>query len=88
MVNARSDMVKTQAANSLLTHLKKPEKHEVELSIGVKEHSGLGDLKNMMVDLAQRQKDLIEGGATTKTVAHQSLIDVTPIEERTAEEDL
>jgi hypothetical protein len=82
MVNAKSEMVRMQAANSILTHLKKPEKQEVELSLGVKEHSGLSDLKNMLTDLAERQKTLIESGAPTKTIAHQSLIDVTPLEER------
>ena len=87
MLNARSEMVRMQAANSILTHLKKPEKHEVELNIGVKEHSGLNDMKNMLADLAQKQRDLIEGGSTTKSIAHQSLIDVTPLEERVGEED-
>lgn len=80
MVGAKSELVRTQAANSILTHLKKPEKQEIELSVGVREHSGLTDLKNMLTALAEQQQASIGAGTTTKEIAHQTLIQV-PVED-------
>ena len=81
MNNAKSEMVKFQAANSLLTHLKRPETKDVNINIGVKDDDGLQALNAMMLDLAERQKALIESGASTREIAHQKLIDVTPEEQ-------
>lgn len=90
MLNAKSEMVRMQAANSILTHLKRPEKVQVEMSLGDAETSGMQQLKETLNLLAQRQQDLIGQGVETKTIAHQKLgmamkapaadiIDVTPI---------
>ncbi len=73
MVNAMSEKVRTEAANSLLTHLKQPEKKKIELSIGMEESSGMGELKDMLSSLAQQQQDLITAGVSTKSIAHQKL---------------
>lgn len=73
MENAKSEKVQAEAANSLLTHLKKPEKTQVELDIGYKDNSGMEELRDMMAGLAQRQKELIGQGMSTKDVAHQPL---------------
>jgi hypothetical protein len=81
MINARSDLVRTQAANSILTHLKKPEKQEIELNVGVREHSGLNDLRNMLTNLAESQQAAIGAGTTTREIAHQSLMRVEDAEE-------
>lgn len=92
MQNAISEKVRTEAANSLLTHLKKPETKKVELDIGVKENSGMAELREAMTSLAQQQRELIEAGAQTKTIAHQKIVpsneeieatakDVTPQED-------
>lgn len=69
-VNSRD---RTAAANSLLTHLKKPETKQVELSIGVNESNGMTELNAIMQSLAGRQQELIAQGATTREIAHQSL---------------
>lgn len=79
MLTSNSDKVRTEAANSLLTHLKRPEKQQVELNIGVAENSGIGDLRNMLTQLAEQQRALIEAGSTTREIAHQRLIK-SPIE--------
>lgn len=82
MLNSKSDKVRSDAANSLLTHLKKPEKKEVQLSIGVEDHSGLNELKAKMRELAQMQQSLIVGGISTQEIAHQTIIDaeVLPVD--------
>jgi len=88
MKHAQSEKVQTEAANSLLTHLKKPENKQVDLNIGVNESDGMTELKETLAQLAQTQKNLIESGAKTKSIAGQRLgetIDITP-EDVTEEE--
>lgn len=83
MENASSEKVQTDAANSLLTHLKRPESKQMELSLEVKESDGMREMKDMLESLARKQIDLIEAGVSTKQIAHQKLgetIDVTPVE--------
>jgi len=85
MTTSKSDMVRTQAANSLLTHLKKPEKATVELNLGEVQTQGMKELTETMTRMAEMQLALIQAGAKTQQVAHQKLgetimIDVTPAE--------
>lgn len=74
MRNANSELVRTQAANSILTHIKRPEKQQVELSIGEVETAGMKDLREMLTQLAVQQRDLIGKGVPTKEIAHQKLV--------------
>lgn len=74
MTFAKSEKVRSDAANSILTHLKKPESQKVELDIGVKENSGMLELNEMLASLAQRQQDMIAQGTNTKEIAHQPLV--------------
>lgn len=73
MQTARSEMVRTQAANSLLTHLKPPEKKEVDINIGIQETSGMVELREMLTTLAESQQSAIEQGIPTREIAHQPL---------------
>ena len=74
MTSAKSEMVRMQAANSILTHLKRPEKVQVELDVGAVETSGMKQLKDTLTLLAEQQRNLIESGASTKSIAHQKLV--------------
>lgn len=69
MSSSGSDLVRTQAANSLLTHLKKPEVKEFQISVEQKENSGMKELMKTMEDLAQQQLNMIKNGASTRDVA-------------------
>lgn len=85
MKNAKSEKVQSDAANSLIVALKQPEKKEVSVNLGVTETDGMREMKEMLGNLAQAQKDLISQGVTTKKIAHQNLgemIDITPVEEK------
>lgn len=75
MLNANSEKVRCEAANSILTHLKRPEVKSINLNLGVQESSGLTELKSMMRDLAERQKEAIESGTPTGLIAAQPIID-------------
>lgn len=68
-----SAKVRTEAANSLMTHLKKPETKQVELSIGVEDTSGMTQLKESLAAMAAQQQDLITQGVSTRDIAHQDL---------------
>lgn len=75
MRTAQSEKVRSDAANSLLIHLKPPEVTKVELDIGIKDSDQLSALKEATVALAAQQKRLIESGVmTAKGAAEQKVI--------------
>ena len=75
MVNAKSEKVKSDAANSLLTHLKPPEVKKVELDIGIKEDSSIAALRATTLELARQQRLVMEAGAmNAQEVAHSRII--------------
>ena len=75
MINANSEKVRSDAANSLLNHLKPPEVQKVELDIGMKEHSSLNALRQSTMDLVEQQKKMVASGMlTVKDVAEQRLV--------------
>jgi hypothetical protein len=63
MANAKSEKVRTDAANSILNQLKMPETKKIELDIGFKEDKTLEDLKNTTLELVAQQKKMIASGA-------------------------
>lgn len=78
--NTVSPKVRTEAANSLLTHLKRPETKKVEIDLSPADNSGVNALRDMMAEMAQLQIEAISKGVPTQTVAHQKLPmkDITP----------
>lgn len=79
MLSAKSEKVRSDAANSLLTHLKPPEKTKIELDIKTTENSVVNDLRSTLAALASQQRQLIQmGGATARDMAHSKIIDITP----------
>jgi len=76
MLNANSEKVRSDAANSLLTHLTKPKEAGPLISIDMKETNGIAELKSMLSQLAQGQRSAIENGASTQEIAAQRIIDV------------
>jgi hypothetical protein len=71
-----SPKVRSDAANSLLTHLTKPKEAGPLINIDVKESSGMTEMKEMMRKLAEQQQQLIAGGVTAREIAGQRIIDV------------
>lgn len=75
MLNANSEKVRSDAANSILTHLKKPDAAGPLINLDMRESSGMNELKNTLERLAQQQRAMIEGGASTKSIADQVIIE-------------
>jgi len=86
MMTAQSELVRTQAANSILTHLAKPKEAGPLVNIDMRETSGMNELKGMLTQLAQQQQALIENGVSPREIAAQKLIDVTPTPQDNLEE--
>lgn len=82
MVNAKSERVRTQAADSLLNHLKKPELVDrAQLNINLNQNDSIKELNNTILNLVQRQQDLIKSGVTAKEIIEQGIIDAEYTEE-------
>jgi hypothetical protein len=87
MRTANSEKVRAEAANSILTHLKRPETKKVEIDLGVRQDSGLEALKVSMAQLAEQQLQLIQQGVNTREIAHQRLVPKAEIEDAVISDD-
>ena len=83
-MTARSEKVRSDAANSLLTQLKPPEVKKVELDIGMKEDSSIDALRKATMELAKAQRDAMGAGAmTAQEAAHSKVVhDFVDVEAR------
>lgn len=76
-----SPKVRSDAANSLMTHLKAPETKKVELDIGIKQDKSIQELREVTMGLVAEQRKMLESGQTNaKDVAHSVVIDAPVIE--------
>lgn len=74
MRNGTSEIAKVQAANSILTHIKRPEAAKLEIDVTNK-NTSLDDLKSVLVQMAELQQQAIQSGQkTSQQVAHAPLI--------------
>lgn len=80
MQNADSEKVRSDAANSILNHLKPPENNKIELDIGLSgAKDTLNDLRKTMKDLASMQRSQIaSGNVDARTVAESRIIEHDP----------
>lgn len=73
-----SPKVRSDAANSILTHLKKPETNKASLDININENSGMNELRETLRRVGQAQLDSIAGGhQTAREIAAMPLIEGT-----------
>jgi hypothetical protein len=70
---------RAEAADKLLTHIKRPEAAKIELEVSQRASDGMNELTTMMRDLAQRQLKAIGEGGNVKTVANLPLNKREPI---------
>jgi hypothetical protein len=75
MATAKSEKVRSDAANSLLTHLKQPEATKLSVDVHVKEDDSVRELREATMELVRQQKLAIESGMkNAKEVAESKLI--------------
>ena len=75
MVNASSELVRSNAANSILTHLAKPKEAGALINLDMRETSGMNELREALTKMAQTQRELIQSGVSTKDIADQRIIE-------------
>lgn len=82
MINANSEKVRSDAANSILTHLKQPETQKMELQISAKEDGSIAALRESTMQLVEMQKKMIMSGAmNAQQIAHTKVIEGEVIED-------
>ena len=64
-MTSTSDMVRTTAANSILTHLKQPETTKIELDVSIGGNDALEMMRQEMQRLAAQQQNSIQVGSNT-----------------------
>ena len=68
-----SPKTRSEAANSLLTHLKAPETKKMELDIGISHNSVIDDYQAAMTKMVEQQMKLINAGGDVKQIANASI---------------
>jgi hypothetical protein len=78
MKSANSEKVRSDAANSLLIHLKPPEPTKVDVKVEVKQDDGISQLSQQVAEFVAMQKaKIVSGTATVVDVASESIIKPT-----------
>jgi hypothetical protein len=68
--------VRSDAANSLMTHLKPPEKTKIELDIGYKQDSSIDDLRRATQELVNTQRELLKKGVlSSQDIAESEILE-------------
>jgi hypothetical protein len=77
MMTAKSEKVRSDAANSLMSHLKPPEAQKVKVDVGIQEDSSVIAMREALTDLVAAKRKSIEAGQMTAgEVAGSRIIDV------------
>ncbi len=76
MKNSKSEKVQSDAANSLLTHLKRPEAAKLEIEIGIKDNDSIGELRREVERLGEAQKaTILSRTFNAKDIAESEITD-------------
>ena len=82
MMLAKSEKVRTDAANSLLTHLRQPEATKVSVDVTVKQEDSIGEMRRTVIELGKAQAEAIRLGiGNAKTVAESEIIEGEVVDE-------
>jgi len=75
MTSAASEKVRCDAANSVLTHLKRPDSAKIELDVNVKEDSAIAALRDTTEKLIAQQRQMLQAGSVNaEQVAHSPVV--------------
>jgi hypothetical protein len=75
MRDAKSEKVRTDAANSILNHLKAPETRKIELDIGLREDKSIDELRATTLELVAQQRKMLEANIiNAKGIAESKLL--------------
>lgn len=75
MQNANSEKVRSDAANSLIVALKRPEAVKGQIDLNIKDSSGMNELKQVLGEMAVRQREMLEQGAPIRQITDARIIE-------------
>ena len=75
MTGANSEKVQCDAAKAIVDALSQPEKSKVQIDMTMTDNTGIGELKQALVDIARNQQERIQSGEATRAIAHQEIFD-------------
>ena len=88
MINAKSEQVRTMAADSVLKHTAEPVKQGPLLNVNINKSTLVADLEETIAKFARLQKNAIQDKVLTpKDIAEQEVIDAEVIEDEPSEEN-
>jgi hypothetical protein len=70
---------RAEAADKLLTHIKRPEAAKIELDVTHRQVDGMQELQVMMQEVAARQLNAIANGRSVKDIANLPLVQREPL---------
>ena len=74
MLTAKSEMVRSQAANAILIALKAPEAAKLKIDVNVKHDNSVEMLQEMMARVASEQLSLLEKGVALNSITSAPLL--------------
>lgn len=74
MMNANSEKVRSDAANSILTHLAKPKDNAPNVAIQINNNAEMDAMQELLKNVSERQLQLVQGGIPAKELAAEKLI--------------
>lgn len=74
MNTASSEKVRSDAANSILTHLKRPEAVVGQIDLNIRDNSGMNELRELLGDMAAQQRQAIEQGTPIRQITDARII--------------
>ena len=74
MQTGASEKVRSDAANSILTHLTKPKDTNFQINMDMRESSGMNEMRDALAKMAQQQQELISQGVSTREIAGQRIV--------------
>lgn len=80
MQNANSEKVRSDAANSLIVALKRPEAVKGQIDLNIKDSSGMNELKQVLGEMAVRQREMLEQGAPIRQITDARIIEGEVVE--------
>lgn len=75
MTTASSEKVRSDAANSILTHLKRPEAVKGQIDLNINDETGMKELKSLLGDVARQQIKSMEQGTPIKQITDAVIIE-------------
>ena len=81
MVHAKSEKVRSDAADSLIRHLKPPETKKMEVDITQKQDDSIGALREVTEQLVKQQQAMLENNTLTADQVAKSKLHANVIEE-------